>query len=62
MSWDWEKTLSDIGEDIGSVVKAQYTMAYAKEAQSLATTSVSQIVIPLAIVGIIFLMVWKWKR
>jgi len=61
MSWDWEKTLSDIGQDISDIAKSQYALSYAKDAQALTAKSMSSIIIPLGILGIVFLLVWKRK-
>jgi hypothetical protein len=61
MSWDYEKSLSDIGESLSDVLKSQYVLSYTKESQPLLQKSFSGIVVPLIILVIIGIAVLKWK-
>ena len=61
MSWDYEKTLSDIGESLSDVLKSQYILSYTKESQPLLQKSFSGMVFPLIILVIIGIAVLKWK-
>lgn len=61
MSWDFEKTLGDVSASITDIFKTEYLMRQAKEAESLSTRSVNDILIPVAILGMIFLIIWKMK-
>ena len=61
MSWDYEKTLSDIGESLSDVLKSQYVLSYTKESQPLLQKSFSGMVVPLIILVIIGIAVLKWK-
>jgi hypothetical protein len=61
MSWDYEKTLSDIGESLSDVLKSQYILSYTKESQPLLQKSFSGMVVPLIILVIIGIAVLKWK-
>jgi len=65
MPWDWEKTLSDVSEDLADVIKLKYGtetgLKYAQEAQPLLQKTFSGMVVPLIILFIIGIVVLKWK-
>lgn len=76
MGWDWEKTLSDVGESLADVIKLKYETEYglkyaqeaqslvqktAQEAQPLVQKTFSGIVVPLIILFIIGIVVLRWK-
>lgn len=61
MGWDFEKTLSDITGDISDVLKTQYGVSYAKQSSPILQENFSKIVVPLIILGIIFVFVLKKK-
>ncbi len=61
MSWDWEKTLGDVSQDISDVIKSQYALSYAKEAQPLVQQTFSSTVFPLIILILIGIVILKWK-
>lgn len=65
MSWDWEKTLNDVGESLAEVIELKYGaetgLKYAQEAQPLLQKTFSGMVFPLFILFIIGIVVLKWK-
>lgn len=61
MGWDFEKTLSDVGQSLSDVLKTQYGVSYAKQSSPILQENFSKIVVPLIILGIIVIVVLKIK-
>lgn len=59
MSWDWEKSLGDITDSLSDVLKSEYVTYKAKEAQPLLEQTYKSMVLPLVIIGFVFLLLWK---
>ncbi len=59
MAWDWNKTLSDLGESLSDVLKTEYATYKAKEAQPLIEETYNKMIFPLVIIGLVFLVIWK---
>ena len=63
MSWDYQKTLSEITQSIGDVFKLKYGLKAAKQTQPLIIETYQKTIIPtLIIVGfVILLIIWRKK-
>jgi len=61
MSWDWEKSLGEITQSLSDVLKSQYAVSYAKQTSPLIQETFSSMVVPLILLGIIGIVILKWK-
>ena len=63
MSWDYQKTLSEITQSVGDIFRLKYGLKAAKQTQPLIIETHQKTIIPtLIIVGfVILLIIWRKK-
>ena len=63
MSWDYQKTLSEITQSVGDIFRLKYGLKAAKQTQPLIIETYQKTIIPtLIIVGFVILLIVQRKK